>query len=126
MKLHFIESGKPVQNAFVENFNCKFCGECLGQHWFTSLDDACAVIVDWRDDYNHARPHKSLGDRTPASVETDASNTPGRLILNGASFNEQQDGEHLPVVTNSVDPLKVQVWGDPSSRYPQYLSNPSF
>lgn len=109
VKLHFIESGKPIQNAFVESFNGKFPEECLGQNWFTSLDHARAVIAEWRDDYNHVRPHSSLADCTPASVEAAASNPPGRLLLNGASLNEQEDGEHVPVVTNPADPSKVQV-----------------
>ena len=38
--LHFIEPGKPVQNAFIESFNGKFRDECLNQSWFTSLEDA--------------------------------------------------------------------------------------
>jgi putative transposase len=38
--LHFIDPGKPVQNAFIESFNGKFRDECLNQSWHTSLDDA--------------------------------------------------------------------------------------
>ena len=29
--LHFIDPGKPVQNAFIESFNGKFRDECLNQ-----------------------------------------------------------------------------------------------
>ena len=32
--LHFIQPGKPVQNAFIESFNGKFRDECLNEHWF--------------------------------------------------------------------------------------------
>jgi len=64
--LHFIEPGKPVQNAFIESFNGKFRDECLNQNWFVSLDDARRIIETWRVDYNTARPHSSLGYRTPA------------------------------------------------------------
>ena len=39
-RLHFIEPGKPVQNAFIESFNGKFRDECLNQNWFVSLDEA--------------------------------------------------------------------------------------
>lgn len=64
--LHFIEPGKPVQNAFVESFNGKLRYECLNDHWFRNLDEATNIIHDWRDDYNHCRPHSSLGFKTPA------------------------------------------------------------
>ena len=40
VRLHFIEPGKPVQNAFIESFNGKFRDECLNQNWFVSLAEA--------------------------------------------------------------------------------------
>ena len=40
VRLHFIEPGKPVQNAFIESFNGKFRDECLNEHWFVTLADA--------------------------------------------------------------------------------------
>lgn len=63
--LEFIQPGKPVQNAFVESFNGRFRDECLNQSWFVSLRDAQETIEAWRVDYNTARPHSSLSDRTP-------------------------------------------------------------
>ena len=65
VRLHFIEPGKPVQNAFVESFNGKFRDECLNEHWFTNLADARQTIEEWRIDYNTCRPHSSLGYLTP-------------------------------------------------------------
>jgi putative transposase len=65
VQLHFIEPGRPIQNAFVESFNGRFRDECLNQHWFTSLGDARAQIEAWRDDYNARRPHSAFGHRTP-------------------------------------------------------------
>ena len=65
VRLHFIEPGKPVQNAFIESFNGKFRDECLNQNWFVSLAEARQIIEAWRVDYNTARPHSSLGYRTP-------------------------------------------------------------
>ena len=65
VELHFIEPGKPTQNAFVESFNGKFRDECLNDHWFTSLADARVTIENWRRDYNRVRPHSSLGNLTP-------------------------------------------------------------
>jgi putative transposase len=65
VKLHFIEPGKPVQNAFIESFNGKMRDECLNEHWFLSLGEARETIEAWRRDYNEVRPHSGLGDRTP-------------------------------------------------------------
>jgi putative transposase len=40
VKLHFIEPGKPTQNAYIESFNGKLRDECLNANYFLSLDDA--------------------------------------------------------------------------------------
>jgi putative transposase len=61
VRSHFIDPGKPVQNAFIESLNGKFRDECLNQNWFVSLAEARQVIEAWRGDYNTARPHCSLG-----------------------------------------------------------------
>ena len=65
-KLHFIQPGKPTQNAFVESFNGKFRDYCLNLHWFASLIDARAIIENWQRHFNHVRPHSSLGRIPPA------------------------------------------------------------
>jgi putative transposase len=63
---HYIEPGKPVQNAFIESFNSKLRDECLNEYVFASLTEARAIIEAWRQDYNHLGPHSSLGARTPS------------------------------------------------------------
>jgi putative transposase len=65
VRLHFIDPGKPTQNAYIESFNGRFRDECLNEHEFRSLAHARLIIEDWRRDYNEIRPHKSLGNRTP-------------------------------------------------------------
>lgn len=65
IEIHFIEPGKPTQNAYVESFNGKFRDECLNEEWFINLEDARRKIEAWRIDYNEARPHSSLGNLTP-------------------------------------------------------------
>ena len=65
VKLHFIQPGKPTQNAYIESFNGKFRDECLNEHVFTSLHDAQTKIESWRQDYNENRPHRSLKQLTP-------------------------------------------------------------
>ncbi len=86
VKLHFIDPGKPVQNAFVESFNGRFRDECLNEEWFTSLAHARAVIEAWRVHYNTSRPHSALGYRTPAAY----------LATRAASLELRKGSAQLP------------------------------
>ncbi|MCC9169222.1 integrase core domain-containing protein, partial [Pontibacter harenae] len=63
--LDFSRPGKPTDNAFIESFNGSFRDECLNTNWFLSLEDAREKIEAWRQEYNHFRPHSTLGDKTP-------------------------------------------------------------
>jgi putative transposase len=65
VKAHFIDPGKPVQNAHIESFNGRFRDECLNEHWFMGLAHAREIIETYRQEYNEDRPHSSLGYLTP-------------------------------------------------------------
>jgi len=81
---HYIAPGKPQQNGFVESFNGKLRDECLNEEVFDSLAHARKVLGRWRHDYNHHRPHSSLGGLTPAarrSLEHVGSAAPGALAI---------------------------------------------
>lgn len=65
VRAHFIDPGKPIQNAYVESFNGKFRDECLNEHWFLDLDHARCTIGSYQREYNEERPHSSLGYLTP-------------------------------------------------------------
>lgn len=80
---HYIEPGKPVQNAFIESFNSKLRDECLNEYVFSSLGEARAIIEAWRHDYNHLRPHGSLGALTPNEFAR----------LKGQEMQPPQEGE---------------------------------
>ncbi len=75
VELHFIEPGKPNQNAFIESFNGIFRDECLNESWFSGLEDARRKIAAWRADYNQVRPHGSLNDQTPHEFLADWART---------------------------------------------------
>ena len=94
VSLHFIDPGKPVQNAFIESFNGKFRDECLNQSWYTSLEDARRIIEAWREDYNGVRPHSSLGYLTPEEYAATAVPRPASSptpIVCAAPVWEQTD-----------------------------------
>jgi putative transposase len=63
----FIEPGAPWQNPFVESFNGRVRDELLDVEQFSGLAEARVVIADWRDDYNHHRPHSALRMLAPAT-----------------------------------------------------------
>ena len=65
---HYIDPGKPQQNAFIESFNGSLRDELLNEEWFDSLDDARRKLALWRYDYNNVRPHSSLENKTPAEA----------------------------------------------------------
>jgi putative transposase len=65
VSLDFIRPGKPTENAFIESFNGRLRDECLNVNEFASIEDAKHKIEVWRQDYNHHRPHGSLGHLTP-------------------------------------------------------------
>ena len=93
LTLHFIQPGKPVQNAFIESFNGKFRDECLSLEWFRSRTEAKVLIEAWRKHFNTVRPHSSLGYLTPAAFAakleqqgaTDAHATGRIAAVHGAS-----------------------------------------
>src|SRR6201993_1510522 len=63
---HYIEPGKPVQNAFIESFNGRLRDEFLNETLFTSLMQARQALEEWRCDYNLVRPHSSIRWLAPA------------------------------------------------------------
>lgn len=62
---HYIDPGKPVQNAFIESFNGRLRDEFLNETLFTSLAQARLTLEEWRRDYNTVRPHSRIGWLTP-------------------------------------------------------------
>ena len=63
----YIAPGSPWENGYAESFNSRFRDELLDRELFTSLREARVVTEDHRLDYNHHRPHSSLGYKTPAA-----------------------------------------------------------
>ncbi len=67
VQLAFIRPGRPTENGFIESFNGWLRDECLNVELFGCLEDAQRILQAWRHDYNHQRPHSSIGDETPAA-----------------------------------------------------------
>ena len=66
VKTAHIEPGSPWENGYNESFNGKLRDELLNAELFYTLKEAQVLIEQWRNHYNHRRPHSSLGYRPPA------------------------------------------------------------
>ena len=62
----YIEPGSPWENGYAESFHGKLRDEFLALEVFENLDAARKLTSTWKEDYNHHRPHSSLGYVAPA------------------------------------------------------------
>ena len=62
---HYIQPGKPDQNAYIERFNRSYRTEVLNAHLFESIAELRALTTAWLRIYNSERPHDSLGRVPP-------------------------------------------------------------
>lgn len=72
VKLHFIEPGKPTQNAFIESLNSQIRKKLLDVHWFANLDEVRREAETWRTINNTIKRHGSLGKTTPSEFAAQA------------------------------------------------------
>ncbi len=65
VKTLYIEPGSPWENGYIESFNGKLRDELLNGEIFMTMFEAQVLTENWRREYNHIRPHSSLGYRPP-------------------------------------------------------------
>lgn len=61
----YIAPGSPWENGYAESFHSRLVDEFLSQEKFENVSAARRQTLTWREDYNHQRPHGSLGYLTP-------------------------------------------------------------
>lgn len=65
VELHFIQPGKPTQNANAESLNGRIRDELFNLYSFTNIFEAREIAAAWHSDFNENRPHSALGYQTP-------------------------------------------------------------
>lgn len=88
--VHYIEPGKPAQNAYIERFNKSYRTEVLDINWFTSLAEVRNLTNQWRKIYNFQRPHESLGGCAPIVFEMKRNGLHSEVI--SEKINKQMNG----------------------------------
>jgi hypothetical protein len=113
----YIQPGSPWQNPCVESFGGRVRDELLAVELFSCLTEARVLIEDWRQDYNHRRPHSALGMTTavafaptgcrPTSCRARQRRTPPPLrvgsVRPGGSLTPE--GTHYPPALTAGGPM---------------------
>jgi transposase InsO family protein len=86
----YIEPGSPWENGYAESFHSRLRDEFLALEVFESLSATKRLTRQWRKDYNHHRPHSSLGYVTP--IEFAARCAPS---VRGTPSLQQHSGDYL-------------------------------
>lgn len=66
VKTLYIEPGSPWENAYSETFISRMRDELLDREVFANVAEAKVLTGDYREHYNHKRPHGALSYMTPA------------------------------------------------------------
>jgi transposase InsO family protein len=62
----YTRPGKPMDNGLIESFNGRLRDEFLNANEFITMHDLRTKLGSWQEDYNHHRPHGSLGSGPPS------------------------------------------------------------
>ncbi len=66
VKTLYVAPGSPWENGYAESFHCRLRDELLAREEFENLQAARRLAKAWQEDYNHVRPHGSLGYQSPS------------------------------------------------------------
>ena len=77
VKTLYIKPGAPWENGYAESFHSRVRDEFFNVEEFRDVREARALAHEWQREYNHERPHSSLGYKTPAEFAQPPHVPPG-------------------------------------------------
>jgi len=95
----YIAPGSPWENGFIESFHGRLRDELLNREVFYSLREAKVFVEWWRLEYNHHRPHSSLGYMTPAEFASRCIASASATPQPQQYINENMDNSLIKVGT---------------------------
>jgi transposase InsO family protein len=98
VKALYVEPGSPWENGYVESFHSRLRDELTNREEFTNRAEARYLADAWRLEYNHRRPHSSLGYQTPAEF---AAGCAAASVRPTASLQQQHSRDTL-VLTQTI------------------------
>lgn len=94
----YVEPGSPWQNGYAESFHSRLRSELLDAEVFETVAEAQGLSAAWKNEYNHRRPHSSLGYQTPAVIATGcAASAPAAPALQQHTRKEEIETVPLPL-----------------------------
>ncbi|MBC8109331.1 MAG: transposase family protein [Anaerolineae bacterium] len=94
----YIAPGSPWENAYAESYHSRLRDEMLNREEFQTLSQAQALLSNWRTEYNHERPHGSLGYQSPEAFATACLRRlaePCSATLRPAQHDDEDKGKRL-------------------------------
>ena len=85
----YIEPGSPWENGYAESFHARLRDELLDLEVFETVAEARMLATQWRLEYNHRRPHSSLGYVTPAAFAASLAEPPVATLPTAQQAKEQ-------------------------------------
>lgn len=100
----YIAPGSPWENGYAESFHSRLRDELLNAEVFDGLTDAKTLAAKWRQEYNHRRPHSSLGYVPPAAFAAKLAATPQPLSSPTDSHSDwyRKWGQVSPISTRAI------------------------
>jgi len=108
--LQFIQPGRPMQNGYIERKNGSIRKELLNAYLFDSLNEVRIMCEEWRQDYNHERPHKSLGYLSPINYLNQWKNN---TCNQSAALSTPASGNHPKIEAQPVVGKAAKNEGNP-------------